>query len=131
MLTPTFLYITWDFLIIARADEFYVETMKDQASAQSLLYDIYAAQLTHPSSCQDSIFSARTGAIVKRLSSRENPCSVLSSFPRPTHTLFPDQQSANYSITKVLSEELERGLSLAAKLQRSAHDYRAACEAVS
>jgi hypothetical protein len=104
--------------------------MKDQASAQSLLDDIHAAQLTHPSSRQDSIFSVRTGAIIKRLSLRENPCSVLSGFPRPAHTLFPDQSSANYSITKVLGEELEIGLSLAARLQRSALDYRAACEAV-
>ena len=104
--------------------------MKDQASAQSLLDDIHAAQLNHPSSRQDSIFSAGTGAIIKRLFSRENPCSVLSGFPRPTHTLFPDQPSANYSITKVLGEELEIGLSLAARLQRSALDYRAACEAV-
>ncbi|KAI9447766.1 hypothetical protein H4582DRAFT_1896216 [Lactarius indigo] len=113
-----------------KADEFYVETMKDQASAQSLLDDIEAAQLTHPSSRQDSVFSARAGAIVKRLSSRENPCSVISGFPRPTHTLFPDQPSANNSITKVLGEELEIGLSLAARLERSALDYHAACEAV-
>ncbi|KAI9467273.1 hypothetical protein BJY52DRAFT_59540 [Lactarius psammicola] len=113
-----------------KADEFYVETMKDQASAQSLLDDIEAAQLTHPSSRQDSVFSARAGAIVKRLSSRENPCSVTSGFPRPTHTLFPDQPSANNSVTKVLAEELEIGLSLAARLERSALDYHAACEAV-
>ncbi|KAH9071654.1 hypothetical protein EDB83DRAFT_2517469 [Lactarius deliciosus] len=113
-----------------KADEFYVETMKDQASAQSLLDDVEAAQLTHPSSRQDSVFSARAGAIIKRLSSRENPCSVISGFPRPTHTLFPDQPSANNSITKVLSEELEIGLSLAARLERSALDYHAACEAV-
>ncbi|KAH9173411.1 hypothetical protein EDB89DRAFT_1959717 [Lactarius sanguifluus] len=113
-----------------KADEFYVETMKDQASAQGLLDDVEAAQLTHPSSRQDSVFSARAGAIIKRLSSRENPCSVISGFPRPTHTLFPDQPSANNSITKVLGEELEIGLSLAARLERSALDYHAACEAV-
>jgi hypothetical protein len=116
--------------MIGRADEFYVETMKDQASAQSLLDDIHATQLTHPSSRQDSVFTARTGAIVKRLSSRENPRSVASGFPRPTHALFPDQLSANYTITRVLGEELEIGLSLAARLERSALDYHAACEAV-
>lgn len=116
--------------MIGRADEFYVETMKDQASAQSLLDDIHATQLAHPSPRQDSIFTARTGAIVKRLSSRENPRSVASGFPRPTHSLFSDQRSANDSITKVLSEELEIGLSLAARLERSALDYHAACEAV-
>ena len=104
--------------------------MKDQASAQSLLDDIETAQLTHPSSRQDSVFSARAGAIVKRLSSRENPCSVASGFPRPTHPLFPDQPSANNSVTTVLGEELEIGLSLAARLERSALDYHAACEAV-
>ncbi|KAF8270996.1 hypothetical protein EI94DRAFT_1721674 [Lactarius quietus] len=113
-----------------KADEFYVETMKDQASAQSLLDDIHAAQLTHPSPRQDSVFSARTGAIVKRLSSRENPCMVASGFPRPTHTLFSDQPTANLSITKVLGEELEISQSLAARLERSALDYHAACEAV-
>jgi hypothetical protein len=104
--------------------------MKDQASAQSLLDDIDTAQLTHPSSRQDSVFSARASAIVKRLSSRENPGSVTSNFPRPTHPLFPDQPSANNTVTKVLGEELEIGLSLAAMLERSALDYHVACEAV-
>lgn len=104
--------------------------MKDQASAQSLLDDIEAAQLTHPSSRQDSVFSARAGAIVKRISSRDNPRSVTSSFPRPTHPLFPDQPSTNSTVTKVLGEELDSGLSLAAMLERSALDYHAACEAV-
>jgi hypothetical protein len=126
-LLPTLL---WDFLTIGRADEFYVETMKDQASAQSLLDDIDTAQLTHPSSRQDSVFSARAAAIVKRLYSRENPGSVTSSFPRPAHPLFPDQLSANNTVTKVLGEELETGLSLAAMLERSALDYHVACEAV-
>jgi hypothetical protein len=113
-----------------KADEFYVGTMKDQASAQSLLDDIHAAQLSHPSTRQDSVFTARSGAIVKRLSLRENPRSVASGFPRPTHPLFPDQSSANSSITKVLGEELEIGLSIASRLERSALDYHAACEAV-
>ena len=107
-----------------------METMKDQTSAQSLLDDIHAAQLTHPSPRQDSVFTARTSAIVKRLSSRENPRSVASGFPRPTHSLFPDQRSTNDAITKVLGEELEIGLSLAARLERSALDYHATCEAV-
>jgi hypothetical protein len=111
-----------------RADELYVETKRDQTSAQSLLDDLEAAQLNHPSSRQDSIFSARTSSIIKRLSCRENPSS--SSFLRPTHPLFPDQQSANDSITKVLAEELEDGLSLARRLERSALEYHAACEAI-
>ncbi|KAN0140075.1 hypothetical protein V8E53_001971 [Lactarius tabidus] len=116
--------------MIGRADEFYVQTMKDQASAQSLLDDIHAAQLTHSSPRQDSVFTARTSAIVKRFSSREDPRSAASGFPHPTHSLFPDQSSANYSITKVLGEELVIGLSLTIRLERSALKYHAGCEAV-
>ncbi|KAI0248689.1 hypothetical protein BJV78DRAFT_1233619 [Lactifluus subvellereus] len=113
-----------------KADEFYVETMKDQASAQHLLDDIDAAQLGHPSPRQDSVFSSRTSTIVKRLSSRESPSSVASGFLRPTHALFPDQPSANDAIAKVLREEREIGLTLARRLERSTLEYHAACEAV-
>jgi len=105
-----------------------VETRKDQTLAQSLLDDIEAAQLNHPSSRQDTIFSARTSSIITRLSCREKPSS--SGFLRPTHPLFPDQQSANDFITKVLAEELDDGLSLARRLERNAREYHAACEAV-
>ena len=104
--------------------------MKDQTSAQSLLDDIEAALLSHPSSRQDTIFSSRTSSIIKRLSCRENPFSSFSGFLRPTHSLFPDQPSANDTITKVLGEELEVALSLAKRLERSAIEYHTACEAV-
>lgn len=113
-----------------KADEFYVESMKDQTSAQSLLDDIEAAHLTHPSSRQDSVFSARTSSIINRLSCRENPLSHRSNFLRPTHALFPDQSSANDSIARILSEELEVGLSIGRRLERSALDFHVACEAV-
>ena len=106
-----------------------METKKDQTSAQSLLYDIEAALLAHPSSRQDSVFSARTSSIINRLSSRENPFSPVSGF-RPIHTLFPDQPSTNDIITKILAEELEDGLSIARRLERSAREYHDACEAV-
>jgi len=104
--------------------------MKDQTSAQSLLDDIEAAHLAHPSSRQDTVFSTRTSSIINRLSCREKPFSPQSNFLRPTHALFPDQSSANDTIAKILSEELEVGLSLARRLERSALDYRASCEAV-
>jgi hypothetical protein len=104
--------------------------MKDQTSAQRLLDDIETALITHPSSRQDSIFSSRTSSIIKRLSCRENPISPFSGFPRPTHALFPDQPNTNDSITKVLGEELQVGLSLTRRLERTALEYHAACEAV-
>lgn len=104
--------------------------MKDQTSAQSLLDDIEAAHLAHPSSRQDTVFSTRASSIINRLSCREKPFSPQSNFLRPTHALFPDQSSANDTIAKILSEELEVGLSLARRLERSALDYRASCEAV-
>lgn len=107
-----------------------MESIKDQTSAQNLLYDVEAAHLAHPSSRQDSVFSARTSSIVNRLSCREIPLSPQSNFLRPTHALFPDQSSANDTIASILSEELEIGLSLARRLERSALDYHAACEAV-
>ncbi len=107
-----------------------METIKDQTSAQGLLDDIQAAYLAHPSSRQGSVFSARTSSITNRLSCRENPFSPHSNFLRPTHALFPDQPSTNDTIVKILSEELQVGLSLGRKLERSALDYHAACEAV-
>ena len=123
-------YLTYNILISHRADEFYVETMKDQASAQHLLDDIEAALLSHPSPRQDSVFSSRTSTIAKRLSSRESPSSIASGFLRPIHALFPDQSSVNDAIAKVLGEELDIGLTLTRRLEKSALEYHAACEAV-
>jgi hypothetical protein len=125
-----FCYLTRGVLISHRADELYVETMKDQASAQHLLDDIDAAQLGHPSPRQDSVFSSRASTIVKRLSSREKPSSTPSSFLRPIHALFPDQSSANDAIIKLLGEELQVGLTLARRLERNVLEYHAVCEAV-
>jgi hypothetical protein len=104
--------------------------MKDQTLVRSLLDDIESAILAHPSSRQDSVFSARTSSIIKRLSCRENPLSPVSGFLRPTHALFLDQPSTNDTITKILGEELQDGLSLARRLERSALEYHDACEAV-
>jgi Growth-Arrest-Specific Protein 2 Domain len=104
--------------------------MKDQASAQHLLDDIEAAQLCHPSPRQDSVFSSRTSTIVKRLLFRESPSSIAFGLLRQTHALFPDQLSANEAVTKVLGEELEIGLTLARRLERSSLEYHATCEAV-
>ena len=104
--------------------------MKDQTSSQGLLDDIEAAHVAHPSSRQDSVFSARTSSIINRLSCRENPFSPHSNFLRPTHALFPDQSGANDVIAKILSEELDVGRSLARRLERNALDYHSTCEAV-
>ena len=104
--------------------------MKDQTSAQNLIDDIGAAHLAHPSSRQDSIFSARTSSVINRLSCRENPISPHSTFLRPTHALFPDQSSATDTIAGILGEELEISRSLARRLERNALDYHASCEAV-
>ena len=104
--------------------------MKDQTLVRSLLNDIESANLAHPSSRQDSVFSARTSSIIKRLSCRENPLSPVSGFLRPAHALFPDQPNTNDTITKILSEELEDGLSLARRLEKGALEYHDACEAV-
>ncbi|KAI0265124.1 hypothetical protein BC834DRAFT_880220 [Gloeopeniophorella convolvens] len=99
-----------------RSDELYVETIKDQTSAQSLIDDVETALLGHPSSRQDSAFSARASAIIKRLAARETlPRHI--DFPSPIPPLFPHQTGANESIVQIL-------------LEKSVLEYHAACEAV-
>ncbi|KAH9918116.1 uncharacterized protein B0H18DRAFT_1214275 [Fomitopsis serialis] len=113
-----------------KADELYVETIKDKVAAQTLLEELEVARLGHPSSRQDVAFSSRAVTIVNRLQSRENPSSASSLFPRPIHPLFPDQPDATDATISVLSSELTAAMEQVKKAEALAREYHATLEAV-
>ncbi|KAG1815317.1 hypothetical protein EV424DRAFT_1113907 [Suillus variegatus] len=113
-----------------KADEIYVETMKDENAAQNLLEEIETSKLYHPTFRQSTNFLSRAETLVKRLAVRGNPIASGGTFPRPQHVLFPDQQSANEAISQILSSELASTSNLVAKVDSLAKEYRVGYEAV-
>ncbi|VDB90176.1 unnamed protein product [Peniophora sp. CBMAI 1063] len=113
-----------------KADEFYVETLKDQAAAQQLLDEIDAAKVGHPAQRLDATFTSKAGAISKRLHARDITSSPVSLFPRPRHALFPKQTETNKAVTDVLDTELAVGRDVAKKAEDAAAEYHRAFEAV-
>ncbi|KAI0079694.1 hypothetical protein K474DRAFT_1658784 [Panus rudis PR-1116 ss-1] len=113
-----------------KADEYYVETTKDKAAAQSLAEEIETAILSHPTSRQDATFLSRVAALTKRLAMRGNPTSPSYSFPQPIHHLFPDQQSFNESTLRLLAAEFAAATEQVKKAEQAARQYHAAFEAV-
>lgn len=113
-----------------RADEIYVETIKDQVAAQNLLEEIETAKLHHPTSRQSTSFVTRADALGKRLLLRGNPTSPSSSFPCPVHPLFSDQQSSNEVLAQSLSSEIATALDLVKRVDAVAKEYRTTFEAV-
>lgn len=73
---------------------------------------------------------SRAQILLDRNSLRGSPASQTSSFPRPRHSLFSEQDSYNHSLISQLSAEIE----LAKNLARQAHDmavqYSKACEVI-
>ncbi|KAK7049694.1 hypothetical protein VNI00_005725 [Paramarasmius palmivorus] len=113
-----------------KADEIYVETMKDQAAAQVLQEEIELAVLQHPSGRLSSNFTSRADALIKRLQLRGNPASPNNSFPRPIHPLFPDQAPFNETLAQSLSSDIVAATSVAKSAEAAAKEYRAQYEAV-
>ncbi|KAG6841318.1 hypothetical protein C0991_012317 [Blastosporella zonata] len=113
-----------------KADETYVETMKDKTTAQNLFEEIETAKLHHPSARQSASFVSRADALIKRLSFRGNPVSSASAFPYPEHPLFNDQKNANQMLAQFLSSEISTTFATARKVDNAAKAYRAALEAV-
>ncbi|KIP09886.1 hypothetical protein PHLGIDRAFT_296788 [Phlebiopsis gigantea 11061_1 CR5-6] len=113
-----------------KADEIYVETVKDSNAAQTLLEEIEIAKLHHPSSRQDSSFLSRSGALSKRLEMRGNPALASSHFPLPLHPLFPDQHHANDQIVHTLASQLDSARSYVRELEVAAKEYHAMFDAV-
>jgi hypothetical protein len=112
-----------------RADEVYVETMKDQNATQNLLEEIEISKLHHPTHRQSTSFLSRAETLVKRLAMRGNP-SASHSFPRPLHILFPDQQFANDTVTRILSSEIASISDLVSKVDSLSKEYKVGYEAV-
>ncbi|KAI0643758.1 hypothetical protein C8Q79DRAFT_153114 [Trametes meyenii] len=112
-----------------KADEFYVETLKDKSSAQNLLEEIEVAKLSHPTTRQDASFVSRTSALSKRLLLRGNPSTSLT-FPKPVHRHFPDQVACTESVVQQLSAEMMSALQHAKKAENCAKEYHAAADAV-
>ncbi|KAH0839723.1 hypothetical protein J3R83DRAFT_661 [Lanmaoa asiatica] len=113
-----------------KADELYVETMKDQNAAQNLLEELETAKLYHPTPRQSSSFTSRVDTLVRRLALRGDPMSSTGIFPRPTHPLFPDQLSFNNILVQSLSTEFATATDLVTKVDILAKEYRSNYEAV-
>ena len=113
-----------------RADEIYVETVKDQVSALNLLEEIETASLCHPTSRQSSLYTSRVDTIFKRLAVRGDPASPASLFPRPDHPLFPDQRTSNEALIQFLTLEIGKASQLAEKVDGATKEYRTSYEAV-
>ncbi|KAH9894215.1 hypothetical protein C8Q73DRAFT_694913 [Cubamyces lactineus] len=112
-----------------KADEYYVETLKDKSNAQTLLEEIEVAKLGHPTSRQDASFMSRTSALTKRLLLRGNPATSLT-FPKPSHKHFPDQTTYTDLLIQQLSTEMVTALQHAKKAEECAKEYHAAADAV-
>ncbi|KAJ6599331.1 hypothetical protein DFH09DRAFT_1130762 [Mycena vulgaris] len=113
-----------------KADEIYVESMKDQVAAQILWDEIEAAKFQHPTARQSTSFVTRADALIKRLVLRGDPASGTSTFPQPTHVLFPEHKAVNESVVQTLSSEVSTALELARKVETIAKEYRLNYEAV-
>ncbi|CCL99169.1 uncharacterized protein FIBRA_01184 [Fibroporia radiculosa] len=113
-----------------KADEIYVETMKDKADTQTLAEEIELARYSHPSSRQDVAFMSRANALSKRLLMRDNPGSATSAFPRPQHPLFSDQSTSNDAIARLLAFEIATAIDYMRKADSGAKEYHATFEAV-
>jgi hypothetical protein len=104
--------------------------VKDQVAAQALFEEIEMARLIHPNVRQSTAFTTRTDALMKRLYLRGNPASSTSSFPRPLHPLFPDQESSNEALAQALSSEITAAIDVAKKVEVMAKEYRESYDAV-
>ncbi|KAF9452205.1 hypothetical protein P691DRAFT_805390 [Macrolepiota fuliginosa MF-IS2] len=113
-----------------KADEIYVETIKDQVTAQNLLEEIETAKLHHPTQRQCNSFVSRADALLKRLSVRVNPVTTPQFFPYPTHPLFADQQEFNAQLAQTLAAEIQTAIDLVNKVNISAKQYQTMYEAV-
>ncbi|PIL36723.1 transporter [Ganoderma sinense ZZ0214-1] len=112
-----------------KADEFYVETLKDKSDAQTLLEEIEVAKLNHPTPRQDSSFMSRASALSKRLLLRGSP-SFSPLFPKPEHHHFPEQAACTDVIVDQLSSEAASALQQVKKAEACAREYHASLEAV-
>ncbi|KAJ4472220.1 hypothetical protein J3R30DRAFT_3298867 [Lentinula aciculospora] len=113
-----------------KADEIYVETMKDQFAAQTLVEEVESAMMQHPTARSSSAFITRSDALLKRLQLRGNPALSTSTFPRPVHPLFPQQSDFNESLAQTLSSEIKHTTELVRNVESLAKRYRASYDAV-
>ncbi|TFK43210.1 hypothetical protein BDQ12DRAFT_674586 [Crucibulum laeve] len=113
-----------------KADEIYVETIKDQIAAQNLLEEIETAKMYHPTPRQSTSFVSRADTLLKRLSLRGNPTSPSNTFPRPENPLFPDQKAANDALAQSLALDITAATELVQKVDTEAKAYRTRYEAV-
>jgi hypothetical protein len=104
--------------------------MKDQVAAQTLLEEIETAKLHQPTARQSTAFVARADGLAKRLQLRGNPASSSSSFPFPTHPLFPEQQHSNTALVQTLSSQIAATRDVVSTVEVLAREYRGSYEAV-
>ncbi|KAJ7591336.1 hypothetical protein C8J56DRAFT_1047538 [Mycena floridula] len=106
-----------------KADEIYVETLKDQVGAAALVKELEAANLQQPTSRQSVSFVSRAETLSKRLLLRGNPISAAVSFPRPIHPLFADQEASNNSLkAEIAAREYQKNSEAVSNVEHLMND---------
>ncbi|KAJ3981929.1 hypothetical protein F5890DRAFT_1556367 [Lentinula detonsa] len=103
----------------------------DHRRGSTLREEIEGATLQYPTARKSSAFITRPEALSKRLRLRGDPASSNSTFPRPTHPLFPQQSVFNESLTQTLSFEIKTTTELVRNAESLAMKYRVSYDAVS
>ena len=104
--------------------------MKDLYGAQTLLEEIETAKMQHPTQAQSKTFTTRSNELLRRMAYRGRPTARTSSFPRPSHPLFPDQDEANASIAYALEAEINSTTDIVQQVAELAKEYREGWSAV-
>ncbi|KAH8118351.1 hypothetical protein DFH11DRAFT_1566963 [Phellopilus nigrolimitatus] len=113
-----------------KADEIYVETRKDYSAARILLDDINRIAKQHPLRRNETVLSTRIDVLTKRLSTRTNPSSSVTTFPLPIHSLFPEQVLFNATLVQILSAELLGAHDMVKEADNSLKSFRTGCQVV-
>ncbi len=114
-------------MLIYRADEFYAELKKDQATAQILLEELEQVSKLHPSPELAASFLSRSSSLASRLSAIGHPSTII---PRPLHHLVPDGAQKNDAIHLILSEELASTIKLSRRVELKAKQFNIRAQAV-
>ncbi|KAF9490531.1 hypothetical protein BDN71DRAFT_1454139 [Pleurotus eryngii] len=89
-----------------KADELYVETMKDKASAQTLIEEVETAKLHLPNAAQSLSFETRIDKLKRRIALRDAPDSPKSTFPCPVNPLLSGQKVYNEFLVQTISQDV-------------------------
>ncbi|KZT41118.1 hypothetical protein SISSUDRAFT_1126688 [Sistotremastrum suecicum HHB10207 ss-3] len=112
------------------ADELYYTFKKDSSIARALIAEIASASAQHPNSRLGTSLLARARALAQRHNPKNDPADINSTFPRPKHALYQEQDQYNQSLTRLLSAEMAATIKLAEQAEFKATQYLAGVDLV-